>query len=446
MKYSVIANGTIINYDGKFKGDILIKDGKILEVANHSLGEKIQNIRMKSPDLNFDMIDAQGKYIFPGFVDAHTHPGLPEDLGFLKGKNDFYDSTFGAISGGTTLIYDFAEQGKGERLIDSVKKRNLRYLGNACCKYRFHVAVTELQDDIYKQLIEIKDRGINSIKIYTTYNMMLSNYDILRLMKYCAQLDMIVMVHCEEDSILKVCSENANYAMTRPEEAENNMVNTIINFSKVTGCKVYICHVSSAKSVTLIRNAKQDNVPVFMETCPQYMIFDDTIYNMGIPVSTKYFLSPPFRKRQDCQALIGACLDGTVDVISTDHCGFLYEKHKRPYFKDISKVAKGMPGIQLRPALMYDLLVVKNGLSLEKFVALMSYYPAKIFGAVDNYEAGYIGKGMDSDLVTCDAEESANKADDCYKISIDKIHEGSDYTPYEGMTVKGRFQTICCNC
>jgi dihydropyrimidinase len=257
--------------------------------------------------------------------------------------------------------------------------------------------------------------------------MRLMNEEILTLMDYCAKLNITALIHCEEDSIIKYCSKYNSFPMTRPKEAEENMVNTIINFSSITGCRVYICHVSSKKSMELIKKAKAEGLSIFMETCPQYLIFDDNIYNCEGGEKTKYILSPPFRDFSHKEALIKACLDGTVDLISTDHCAFLFKEHKEKYSCNIDKAAKGMPGIQLRSSLMYNLLVIKHGLDIKDYVKLLSYNPAAILGLKDR---GYIKAGMKADMVIWSNEK--------FKVTLNDIEEGTDYSPYEGFELLGK--------
>lgn len=411
----LIKNGIIVNYDCMLKGDILIDNSEIIKVD--------KNIESNCEDI----IDAKGNYIFPGLIDAHTHPGLPQDLGFKKDTDDFYTETKAAIKGGTTTIFDFAEQKNGERLLAALEKRKSRYKNSSGCKYEFHVAVTSVGKDTYEQLMEIKDAGINSIKIYTTYDMKLRHEEILTLLDYCAKLNITALIHCEEDSIIKYSSKNLSFSMTRPKEAEENMVNTVINFSRLTGCRVYICHVSSKDSMELIKRAKEDGLPIIMETCPQYLIFDDSIYNIEQKEITKYILSPPFREVSHKEPLIKACLDGTVDLISTDHCAFLFKEHKEKYYLNLENAAKGMPGIQLRSSLIYNLLVINYGLDIKDYVKLLSYNPAKIFGLKDR---GYIKSGMKADLVIWSNEK--------FKVNMRDIIEGTDYSPYEGFELIGK--------
>jgi dihydropyrimidinase len=416
---TLIKNGTIVNHDGRVKADILIEDGYISSI-NGSLTDAADEI-----------IDANGKYVFPGFIDAHTHPGLPEDLGYFKESNDFYTETLAAKTGGTTTIIDFAEQQKGERLIEALNKRRKRYEGQANCRFGFHVAATDVHQDIFEELKEVRKAGVKSIKLYTTYGMKLRHEDILKVMDCCAKLDLVVLIHCEEDAIINYCAGNEFYEKTRPREAEYNMVNTVISFAKITGCRVYICHASCKESVELVRQAKQQGLKVYLETCPQYLVFDSSVYNLESEDLTKYILSPPFREPKDREALIKACLDGTVDLISTDHCSFLFKEHKAKFKEDLKKAAKGMPGIQLRPSLAYDILVNKRGLSLENFVKLMSYNAANILGLDDR---GCLKEGKVADIVIWSEEE--------FSASIKHLQEGTDYTPYESMILIGKAERV----
>lgn len=420
----LIKNGLIVNYDDTFYSDILIKDGIIKKIGNN-IGNNIG-----CEGNNLDIIDAKECLIFPGFIDTHTHPGLPYDLGYFKDTDDFITETRAAKIGGTTTIFDFAEQEKGGTLIQALNKRKIRYKDKAQCRYEFHVAVTSVDDNIYSQLEEIKKEGINSIKIYTTYGMKLNNGDILKIMKFCAELDLIVLVHCEDDSIIDYCSKEDFYPSTRPKQAEINMVYTIINFASITKCTVYICHVSCGKSVELIKDAKNQGIKIFLETCPQYLILNsEKYYNCNEKEMTKYILSPPLRTIEDNNILLKACMEGVVDVISTDHCAFLYGQHKEKFYKNINKVAKGMPGIQLRGSLMYDLLVKKNKMPIQDFVKLISYNQSNIFKLKDR---GYLKEGMKGDLVVFKNEK--------FKVSIKDIYEGTDYSPYEGIDLNGKPQ------
>lgn len=284
---------------------------------------------------------------------------------------------------------------------------------------------------MYEQLLEIKNAGVNSVKLYSTYGMKLTNDEILKIMALCAKLDLTVMVHCEEDSIIQFCSRENNYGHSRPSCAEQNMVNTIINFSRITGCAAYICHVSSMESAKAIISAKKEGVNVFFETCPQYLLLNSEVYENAGRDMTKYILSPPLRESLHNKFLLETVLERYVDVISTDHCAFLYEDHKARFYPDLSKVAKGMPGIQMRVSLMYNLLVEEHQMNVKDFVKIMSYNAANIFGLKDR---GYIAEGMLGDIVIWSREK--------FEVDIQKICEGTDYSPYQGMMLIGKAKRV----
>jgi len=409
----LIKGGQIYNFDNAFLGDVLIEDGLIKEVSP----------KIESQD-HCEIYNAEGKMVFPGFIDVHTHPGLPEDLGYKKDTDDFITETRAARKGGTTTIIDFAEQHLEETLTQALAQRERRYEKKAQCRYAFHIAVTKLRADIYEQLVEVKKRGVNSVKVYTTYGMMLGSKDILILMECCAALDMVMMVHCEDNDIINYCSKRMLYWESRPREAETAMVYKIVSLAALTGCKVCICHVSCAESVDIIEAAKKKGLLVYLETCPQYLLLTEEKYK-GEPIeAAKFFLSPPLRKEEDCIRLTEACQKGVVDFISTDHCAFLFEKHKKPFVEERERVAKGIPGIEVRVSLMYDYLVLKNHMDPKAFVKIMSYNEAHVFKLPYR---GYIKEGNFADLVIMSEDKDV--------IRSGKLIGSSDYTPYEGMGI-----------
>lgn len=409
-----------MNFDGKFHGDILIEDGIIKKIE-------------KSVSCEYNhLINAEGNYVLPGFIDTHTHLGLPNRLGFLKDTNDFQTETKAAIAGGTTTIFDVVLPKKNERLIDALDKKVKCYEQVSHCKYQFHIVLREVKNDLYQQLKEIKRRGIKGIKIYTTYPIRLTNEEIIKVMHYCAKLDLVVIVHCEDNAIIEYCKNKQNYNLKRPAKAEENMVYTIANYALMTKCKTYFCNISCRKSAEIIKEVKQKWGKVYLETCPQYLFLNSSKYiNSSLKEGTKVLVSPPLREEKDNEALIDACMDGNVDLISTDHCAYLYEEHKKKYYHDIDKTAKGIPGIQLRSSLIYTTLVKERGLSIEKFVKLLSYNPSRIFSI---YDRGYIREGAAADLVIWSEEK--------FKVNIENLQEGTDYSPYEGMDLIGKAQWV----
>ncbi|MCY6370877.1 amidohydrolase family protein [Clostridium ganghwense] len=377
-------------------------------------------------------MDAEDNYVFPGFIDTHTHLELPKRLGFSKDTNDFETETMAALAGGTTTIFDFVLPEKNESLIDALNRKVKYYEGTANCKYQFHVVLTEVKDNLYEQLKQLKRKGIKGIKIYTTYDKRLTNEEIIKVMNYCSKLDLVVLVHCEDNAIIEYCKNKHNYNFKRPAKAEENAVYTIANYALITKCITYFCNISCSKSVEIIKRIKQKGGKVYLETCPHYLILNSSKYlKSSLKEGTKFLVSPPLREEKDNKALIEACLDGTVDLISTDHCAYLFEEHKKKYYYDISKAAEGIPGIQLRPSLIYTILVKERGFSVENFVKLLSYNPSRIFSV---YDRGYIREGATADIVIWEDKK--------FKVNIEDLHEGTDYSPYEGMELVGKAKYV----
>ena len=417
---TLIKNGYIVNFDGKFHGDILIEDGKIINIG-------------KNIDDNYDKcIDAEGNYVFPGFIDAHTHLGRHDELGYSKETSDFYTETKAAYIGGTTTIFDFAYTKKGESLIAAVENKEKFYKGTDNCKYELHVVITEVREDIYHQLKELKRAGIKGVKVYTTHNIKLSNEEILKVMHYCAKLGMVILVHCEDDALIQYCKNKHNYNLRRPKKSEVNAVFTIINYALMTKCKTYFCNISCRKSLELISKAKLKGAKLYLETCPHYMLLNSGQYlRNSLKERTKFLVNPPLRDEKDNKALINGALGGAVDLISSDHYAYVYEEHKSKYFHDDDNAAKGIPGIQLRPSLIYTLLVEEYKLPVEEYVRLLSYSPSRIFNLFDR---GYIRIGASADLVIWNKEK--------FKVSLDDLIEGTDYSPYEGVELTGRAKYV----
>ena len=329
----------------------------------------------------------------------------------------------GAHLGGDTHFIDFAEEKKYESLKSAIIARKNRYKKVKYCTFSFHGAVTYVNENTYEDLKKAKELGIKSIKIYTTYDMHLNNYEILKLMEFCSKLDLVVLVHCEDDALISYSKNESLYKNKRPLEAEAIMIYTILSYGKLTGCSVYICHVSTKLGVDIIRYFKKDKaLKIYAETCPQYFYFSEEVYEKEDMV--KYLICPPIRDEENRKAVSHAVIDGTIDVISTDHCGFLYEKHKKGY--GLNEASKGMPGIQLRSSLTYDFLY-KNSVKINKLVSLLSANPSEIFN-IDGY--GKIIEGAKGGLTIWNNKE--------FTVTMDMLHEGSDYSPYENKVLKGR--------
>ncbi len=416
----LLKNAKIIGEDNFFIRDIYIEDEKISEIS--------ENIERYADRI----IDCKERLTMPGGVDVHTHLSL--DLGKFISIDDFYTGTRAASFGGTTSIVDHIAFGpRGSLVSDEIKKYHKMAEGNAVIDYSFHGAIQEVTDDILDEIEKLFNEGIVSTKIYTTYGGMLDDKHMLRVLQKAKETGTVVCVHCENDGMIAELREEAKsagnlapiyHAKTRPAEAEAEAINRLIYLSEVAGFpKLYIVHTSSALGLREIRKARARGVKnLYCETCTQYLTLTDEKYlEGGESQGVKYICAPPLRKKSDVDALWEGIIDGTVDVIATDHCPFFYESEKLPYKDDFLNAPGGIPGIEERMEVVLT-EGLKRGVSPQRLRDLLCTNPAKIFGL--GYKKGSLEVGKDADIVVFDQEK--------YTISQTNRHSNCDYTTYEG--------------
>ena len=427
MNQLLIINGTIVYSDSTSVSDIAVSNGLIKEIGH--LNPK-----------NFpthQIIDAKGKYIFPGGIDPHVHLELPTPAG--TSCDDFLSGSKAAIAGGTTFIIDFVTPSHGQSLMKALTFR-LKESNKCQLDYTLHMGITWFDETIPEQMEWcVNEVGIKSFKVYLAYKGSIGiEYDELeKVMQTASRLNAIVLVHCEEgDEILKnqkkFLSQGKTqplyHALSRPAEVEAEAVRKVIGLCRKTNCKTYIVHTSTARSLEYIRAAKMEGLPLFCETCPQYLLLDESVYSKPLPDSLKYVISPPIRSKQDQEALWMALADGTVDVISTDHCPFNTKGQKDVGINDFTKIPNGAGGIENRLALLYTYGVLTNKISLQQFAKLTSSNAARIFDAYP--QKGTLEVGSDADLVIWNPEVKS-------VISVDTQMQNCDSTIYEGMELQG---------
>lgn len=422
----LIRNGLITTHNRQYKGDILITGGKIGAVGKN----------LYLPDSRINTIDASGFLIFPGGVDPHVHLSLPTGNG--RSSDDFESGTMAALAGGTTTIIDFVTPEKGEALHSALEKRK-KEAKNSLCDYSLHMSVTSIGPDTEKEIVDIvKNEGITSFKLYMAYrdSVGMIDSDILKAMEMVRHSGGISMIHCEngdvEDFLKKKMSAEGEtairfYPMSRPAEMETDAVERAIKFSDLTRCPLYIVHLTTEQGVESILKAKKKGIPVFAETCPHYLFLDDSVYENGVK-GAKYIMSPPLRKVYDVSRLWEGVSDGTLEVISTDHCPFNSKGEDYSGPDDFTKVPKGVGGIDHRLSLIYSKGVIEKKITIHRFVNLISTRPAKIFGLYP--QKGAIMKGADADLVIWDPKKSV-------KISAETQFENCDSSVYEGFELTG---------
>jgi dihydropyrimidinase len=286
----------------------------------------------------------------------------------------------------------------------------------------------------------VNEVGIKSFKAYLAYkgSIGIEYRELEKVMEKAASLNATVLVHCEEGDVIlknqkKFISEGKTeplyHALSRPAEVESESVRKVIDLCRKTSCKTYIVHTSSAKSIEYIRAAKTEGLPLFCETCPQYLLLDESVYSKPLPDSLKYVISPPIRSKLDQEALWLAVADGTVDVISTDHCPFNTFGQKDKGLNDFTKIPNGAGGIENRLALLYTYGVLTKKISLQQFVTLTSSNAARVFELYP--QKGVIKVGSDADLVIWNPNTKS-------VISVEAQLQKCDSNIYEGMAIAGR--------
>ncbi len=420
----LVKNARIATSASVFRGDVLIK------------GETIDRIGIDLPAGGARVIDAAGRYLLPGGVDAHTHFDL--DAGAFRSSDDFRTGTIAAACGGTTTIVDHPAFGpEGCRLGHQIGVYR-RLAEPAVVDYGFHGVVQHVDRDVLADMERLAGDGITSLKIYLTYARKLSDDDVLPVLARAKELGIVVTVHCENDAAIRFLTRRLlaegkgaplHHAESRPPACEAEAVFRMLMLAKMAGdAPLYIVHLSTEMGLDAIRYARsRGQANVYAETCPQYLLLDESRYRDD-EEGLKYVMSPPLRSPSDNRALWRGLVDGCIDVVATDHCPFLFASQKRAGEGDFTRCPNGAPGVESRLALMFSEGFMKGRLPLPGVVKLCCTAPARIFGL--HPRKGDILPGADADLVLFDPDAE-------WTLAKTSLHENVDYTPYEGMQLRG---------
>ncbi len=423
MSKKLIKNGEIVSEHKIFPADILIEDDKIKAVGPELLSEEAE------------IFDAQGMLVFPGFIDTHTH--LDMDTGTAHTADDFYSGTKAAVAGGTTTVLDFATQNKGETLMQALANWHKLADKKSSCDYGFHMAITDWNEEVAAELPELAKRGVTSYKLYMAYdNLRVCDAQVYKALKAVKQQGGIIGMHCENgDLVNELVADRlaagdtgvSAHPRSRPDTVEAEAINRFLAIASLAACPVNIVHLSTRKGLDIILHARAAGQKVYIETCPQYLLLEDSVYETPDFEGAKFVMSPPLRKYEDTAALWAALRHGAVDTIGTDHCPFLF-KDKKLGLHDFSKIPNGAPGVDLRPQLMYTYGVCENKITLPDFCRVLAENPAKLFGMYP--QKGAILAGSDADVVIWDKNASGI-------VTNENQHSACDYTPYNGLPLRG---------
>lgn len=433
---TLIKGGNIVTATDNYIADVFVEDESI------GLIGKGLSVRADA------VIDAAGKYVFPGGIDVHTHLDMP--LGEIVSSDDFETGTIAAAFGGTTCIIDYTTQVRGERIQAAYETWMKKAEGRAVIDYGFHMIVTDVSDETLSAMSGMMREGITSFKLFMAYPsvLMVDDGAILKALMWSSDSGALICVHAENGVVIDTLIEKAiaegktapkYHALTRPPRAEGEATARAIALAEIAGAPLYVVHVSCNDALEKVKVAHDMGLPVYAETCPQYLFLSSEEYDRPGFEGAKCVMSPPLRDKWHQEMLWTGLANGDVHTVATDHCPFIMKegfrglpKQKELGIADFRKIPNGAPGIETRLMLIYSGVLMKR-IDIHRFVDVVSTTPAKIFGLFP--KKGTIAVGSDADLVIFDPNAETVVSDETHHMRV-------DYNPYEGMRLKGVPTTV----
>ncbi len=431
----LIRNGTIITAAESFSADILVE------------GEKITKIGQELQALDAEVVDATGRFILPGGVDAHVHLDLP--MFDTVSSDDHYTGTKAAAFGGTTTVIDFVSF-DFPTLRESVEYWH-RKSEKSAVDYSAHMNLTRFDVKIAAEIPSLGEMGITTLKVFTSYNgrLRLDDGNIFRALRIARDHGMLVMLHAENGDVIDILVAEALaaghrspewHARTRPAWGAVESALRAFALAATADAPLYLVHMNTGGEVDMLKYARERDLKVMGETCPQYLFFSEE--NLYRPDGSKWICSPPLRTKADNDRLWEGLSDGTIQTIATDHCPFFFDGSKPILYEgkpvaipgkelgrnDFTKIPNGLPGVEDRLPVLWTFGVSEKKITANQFVALTSTNPAKIFGLYPR--KGALQPGSDADIVIWDPKIKVN-------YGVAKAHQRTDYNLYEGWELTG---------
>ncbi|MBA2662865.1 MAG: dihydropyrimidinase [Bradymonadaceae bacterium] len=426
MASLVIRNGEIVTASQRYVADILCDDGVIVAIGKHL-----------DVAAGTEEYDASGKFVFPGFIDPHTHVYLPFMGSFAC---DTYETaTIAALCGGTTTLIDFCIPGRDESPLAAIETWRSKAEGNAASDWTWHMAVTRFDDEVERELRQIVASGITSFKVFLAYGGALGvdDKELYGVMKLAAELGVIVTAHCENADMIdalqkRFVSEGKTgpewHEPSRPTYVEAEGTRHFCTMARLTGAHGYIVHLSCEEALNEAIEAQLQGANVWVETLIQHLLLDNTHAERPDFEGANFVMSPPLREKSNQDALWAGFSKGMVATLGSDHAPFNTEQKKMG--KDnFCLIPNGIPSLEDRVRMFYTHGVETGRVDIHRFVDAASTQAAKLFGMFP--KKGTIQLGSDADLVVYDKEHRST-------ISAKTHHMNIDYNPFEGYEVKGR--------
>lgn len=424
----LIKGGTIVNAKNSFQADLAITGEKITAIG----------LDMK-PETNTKVVDATGKLVLPGAIDGHTHLAL--SFGGTISSDDYFAGTRAAACGGTTTVFDFVQQGPGERMLEAVNRRNAMAQEDAAVDYSFHIGVGDVTtDEMLNSMEEAVEFGIPSFKVFMVYDFGVDDGQFYKVLQKSTQIGALVGVHAENRDVNDVLvkqylSEGKLEAwwhyMAKNEMVEGEADVRAINLAKMANASLYIVHLADKMGMDAVTKARDEGYPIFAETCPQYLYFTNEVYKRER--GRDFICSPPMKNQESQDAIWDGIKNGDIATVATDHCPFTRaEKDWGITKKDgtpgnFTTIPNGCAGVET----MYPYMLSeanKGRISFQRAVELCAENPAKLFGL--DHIKGTLQVGLDADLIIYDPEKKMT-------IANAQMHSDTDHTIWEGVQLNG---------
>lgn len=428
LKTTLIRGGTVVSSQEASQQDVLIQ------------GERIASVGDLSGIQADTVVDAEGRLVLPGAVDTHVH--FNDYFMNTVSVHDYYRGTHAAAYGGVTSIVDFANQAPGKSLQDAFESKKAEAMGSALVDWGIHPVITQLTPETLEEIPRMVEQGAPTIKCYMTYReegLMVKDAGLRRILKSLRKAGGMLMVHAEdndtiEENVPRMISEGRTqpiyHAKSRPPETENLAIRRCIQLVQETDGRLFIVHMATDEGIELVHKAQREGFDVFAETCTHYLIFTEKMLEREDGI--KWICSPPLRKQAVQERLWDGVKDGRISMVTSDDAAYSWEA-KLFGTERFDRCPNGIPGVEPRLSILYSEGVRKRGVSLPRFVELVSTAPARLFGLAP--QKGSLAPGADADVVLFDPVAK-------WTMSQATLHMASDWSAYDDIEITGKIEKV----